>query len=592
MTTVRVLVLSAARPLRAQRIAERISGETPEVELCGVVQQALCQLPSIQQRIATGDCDDISSGEARSKFHLRIRRILGEMVHWLLWCAHGFPHAKPAKTTFTVEDLQARCGQSDWPFLHSTDLSGKNTMDFVARQRPNLIMVLGEPSLSRELLDLPSLGSIQVRVHDSSDDTSDSLAKDAELTVECYVKGSDGERSLASLNLPGQIHDRALSKALKRDLIADDLSVQAVKSLSTLNQAEASKEIQDWMRRMLSPYLDQFRTPTSKEAVSRQRYRSILRLCAESLLFVPWVIVRNSYRRLRRRYPVLILTHHLVADRPHVMGVPTEDMWRRIRFLQRHYRIVSLSEAESLLSSGNVSVPTVVLTFDDGYCDNYITLRAVVEETRAKIVMFLATDQVELHKEFDHDLVAGIRNFFPLSWDQVDHWNQRDVEFGSHTCTHIDCGSRDRARLQTEVAGSARDLEMRLRQPCRFFAFPFGKRENMSAEAVQIAAATYSTFVSSYGGENLPRKGHREQHLLRKGFYPHPWELELELQSVFDLVQSARMRATRMFSKLRPNPGTARSLRQLSWTLWHACLLLLAILPPFRRMLDDPSGER
>jgi peptidoglycan/xylan/chitin deacetylase (PgdA/CDA1 family) len=564
----------------------------PDFEICGVVQQTLRQLPWIQQRIATGDIDGVGSGgRVSSKTSLWIRKILVEVLHWLLWCVHGCPRGVQAKTSFTVEDLATRCWQSGWPFLLTDHLSGEDVVEFARGQHPNLLIVLGEPILSREMLDVPSLGSTRVLVQQGSNDTTAVLQKGTELKVEYFAKGSDCAFHLASVTLPAQIHDGPLSKTLKSDLIADDLLVQAAKNLGKGSQTQASKQVREWVQRTLSPYLDQFKWSPAQGGCFPRRYRSIPKLCAQSLLCLPWVITRNWHRRLRSRYPVLILTHHLVTDRSHAMGIPTEDFWRRVRFLQRQYRIVSLSEADKLLRSGSVSVPTVALTLDDGYCDNYVALRAVAEETGAKIVMFLATGQVESHREFDHDLTTGTRGFFPLTWAQVEDWSRRDIEFGSHTRTHFDCGSRDCARLKTEIAGSGRDIEIRLGRPCRFFAFPFGKRENMSPEAMDMAASTCSGFLSSYGGENLTRKGHKQQHLLRKGFHSDPWELELEMQSVFDLVQSSRLRLQRWLSSLRTGQVAANSIRRWPWTLLHASLLLLAVLPPFRRLLDEIFGE-
>jgi peptidoglycan/xylan/chitin deacetylase (PgdA/CDA1 family) len=592
MTRVRILVLSGARPLRARRIAERISSDVPDFEVCGVVQHALRQLPWSQQRIATGEIGGIGSSLwVSSKTSLRMRKILSEMVHWFLWCVHGCPRRMRAKTSFTVEELASHCRQSGWPFLVADDLSGEDVVEFGRGQRPDLVIVLGDPLLNREMLDVPSLGLTRVLVQDGSHDTAALLQERTDLTVEYLAKGSDCVYRLASLTLPTQIHDGPLSKTLKSDLIADDLLVQAGKSLGKGSQRQASKEIKEWVAGTLSPYLDQCGRSSAQEAHSPARYRSIPKLCAHSLLCLPWVMSRNWYRRLRSRYPVLILAHHLVSDRPHAMGITTEDLWRRIHFLQRQYRIASLSEADELLRSGSVSVPTAVLTFDDGYCDNYIALRAVAEETGTKIVMFLATGQIELRQEFDHDLATGTRNFFPLTWAQVEDWSRRNIEFGGHTRTHFDCGSSDRARLETEIVGSGKDIEIRLGGRCRFFAFPFGKRENISPEAMQIAASSYSGFLSSYGGENLPRKGQKRQHLLRKGFHSDPWELELEMQSVFDLAQSSRLRLQRSLSRLRSGQGAAMSMRRWPWTLLHACLVLLANLPPFRRLLDEISAD-
>jgi peptidoglycan/xylan/chitin deacetylase (PgdA/CDA1 family) len=590
--TVRILILSDARPRRAHRIAERISSEVPDAEICGVVQHALHRLPWLQQVIATGDIDRIGrDGRVPETSALWIRRILDKMVHALLWFAHGCPLGLHANIGFTAEDLGTRCRDSSLPFLLVPDPSSDSVEEFCRRQCPNLVIVLGEPSLRRELLNVPSLGLARVLVQDISTDAKASLQPGTKLTVECFAHESDRACPLTSLILPVQIHDEPLGKILKRDLIADDLLVQAAKALAKGSVTQASQEITEWAHRTLIPYLDQLGQAPPEPISLPGRCRSIAKLCAQSLLCFPWLISRNWYRRLRSRYPVLILAHHLVSDRPHRMGMPTEDLWRRIRFLQRQYRIVSLSEASHQLASGKVSMPTAVLTFDDGYCDNYISLRAVAEETGTKIVLFLATVKVELHQEFDHDLMAGTRGFLPLTWDQVEEWSRRDVEFGSHTRTHFDCGCRERSRLEREIAESQRDLEMRLGQPCRFFAFPFGKQQNMSPEAMQIAASNYSIFLSAYGGENLPHREHGQRHLLRKGFYSDPWELELELQSVFGLVETTKVALRRTLARLRPWPLIAGWVWKTLWAFLHACLILLAILPPLRRMLDEISGD-
>jgi peptidoglycan/xylan/chitin deacetylase (PgdA/CDA1 family) len=224
------------------------------------------------------------------------------------------------------------------------------------------------------------------------------------------------------------------------------------------------------------------------------------------------------------------------------MGISTETFWRQVRFLQRHYRIVGLCEALQLLQSGDVKVPTIALTFDDGYEDNFVGLRGVAEEAGIPITSFVALEPVEMNREFDHDLGNGIRGFLPLTWEQIRYWNLRGAEFGSHTRTHLDCGSTDRQRLATEIVGSRNDLENQLGNPVRFFAFPFGKHLNMSPEALELAASTYQSFLSWLGGENLPGSAVNHQHLFRKSLYADLWELALELQSVFDLVAKIKRR--------------------------------------------------
>src|SRR2546429_6453382 len=120
------------------------------------------------------------------------------------------------------------------------------------------------------------------------------------------------------------------------------------------------------------------------------------------------------------------------------------------------------------------------------------------------------------------------------------YWNTRGAEFGSHTRTHFDCGSVHLENLQSEILGSRNDLEARLTRPVEFFAFPYGKHKNMSSEAKRLAASAYTHYVSFLGGESLAKAGQSQTHLFRKKFYRSQWELELELQSVFDLVDDIK----------------------------------------------------
>jgi peptidoglycan/xylan/chitin deacetylase (PgdA/CDA1 family) len=222
------------------------------------------------------------------------------------------------------------------------------------------------------------------------------------------------------------------------------------------------------------------------------------------------------------------------------MSISTEGFWRQMLFLHRHYRIVSLTQAAQLLNSSDVSLPTVALTFDDGYADNFVSLRAVAEEFLVPVALFITTVPVDLRQEFQHDVIKGLRGAFPMSWEQIRYWNQRGAEIGSHTRTHIRCGLADRAQLVQEIAGSKEEFRSRLGEDPRFFAFPFGTREDMPAAAIHVAETAYPYFLSAYGGENFPDPASGNAHLFRKNAYPEPWELELELQSVFDFVEGVK----------------------------------------------------
>jgi peptidoglycan/xylan/chitin deacetylase (PgdA/CDA1 family) len=379
------------------------------------------------------------------------------------------------------------------------------------------------------------------------------------MTLE-HLAGDPASRStLASLTLPLQPEDGPLGVSLKADLIEDDLLVEAAAALRSGEAAQAAEQASQWVKEVLSPYLAQLPAPAVAPRVAARAFcRSRLYLSLESALLVsPFVMGRNWLRRWRRRCPVLILAYHLVSDRGHRMGISTERFWRQVRFLQRHYRIVSLKEAARLLDSGENAAPAVSLTFDDGYADNFVSLRAVADEAGIPVSIFLTTRPVSLHTEFQHDVAKGERGAFPLSWDQVRYWSRRGAEFGGHTRTHVNCGTNQATVLQEELHGAREDLERELGAPATFFAFPYGQRESISKEARRVAQSTYAHFLSSFGGENIPNGARSHAHLLRKPAYTEPWELELDLQSVFDLVGAAkrwfRARAGSASSPARPS---------------------------------------
>ena len=548
MKRFRILLLSNTRPSRAWKMATRIAEEIRDAEICGLVQRPMHTLAQAQQMIV--DCPSPRGWLASATCRL---------VDWALWLVHGCP-SNQKKAAFTVERLAGHFREAGLPFLLAESFGQTKVTDFICKRRPDLIVVLGDFRPEPELVRLPLWGLISVYEREVESDGT-KTAGGREIKLQHFAKDAELASVITRINVPLQPYDAFPELTLKTDLIADDLLLQAARQLQTGDPAAAAEAVSQWADSMFSPYLRQLEPASNATTINPPvpLRRSSWKLCMDTLLLCsPLIAGRNWYRRLRRRYPVLILAHHLVCDRPHPMGISTAHLWQQIRFLQRHYRFVSLSKAADLLRLGKVTVPTLVLTFDDGYMDNLLSLRAVAEEADVPVAVFVVVDPVTNHREFQHDLDAGIKGMLPLTWEQIRYWADSGAEFGSHTRTHFDCRSTDQTRLQQEIVESKTDLEAQLERPVNFFAFPFGKQNNISLPALEIAKSAYPHFLSSHGGENSPNDGSNHQHLLRKEHFPHPWELELELQSVFDLVKvikqafrAMRPRGSRLLAKFR-----------------------------------------
>jgi peptidoglycan/xylan/chitin deacetylase (PgdA/CDA1 family) len=542
----RILLLSRVRPVRTWRFVNRITQEVPAAEICGIVQRPMRQLPLVEQLIARGCIFQTfrSPGalwRAMSLFCSVVRRF----IHWVLWWVHGCPGNLDESSEFTADRLIQKCAQVGWPAIVTAHSSDAEVLEFIRQKDADLLVVLGEFPLGPDLLAIPSHGVI--RVEQSKCQNSGVPGKESlRIRIEHFTKDSETPFVIASLTVPPEPNAGLLGLTIKIDLISNDLLIETASALRAGNTTQASIQLTEWIGRIYSPYATQLEHSAIKtihSAPSDQPHRPVWKLCMETLLLCsPWIVLRNWYRRLRGRYPVLILAHHVVSDRPHTMGMSTETFWRQVRFLQRHYRIASLSDALELLRADQVHVPTVTLTFDDGYADNFVSLRAVAEETGISVALFITIHPVEYRRAFQHYFMNGSTDLLPLTWEQIRYWSLRGAEFGSHTRTHFDCNSADRPRLEQEIVGSKADLESHLENAVPVFAFPFGQAHNMSSEALELAGSAYAYFVSDFGGENLPGQAGSGKHLFRKGFYAHPWELELELQSVFDLGKSMKQR--------------------------------------------------
>jgi hypothetical protein len=106
---------------------------------------------------------------------------------------------------------------------------------------------------------------------------------------------------------------------------------------------------------------------------------------------------------------------------------------------------------------------------------------------------------------FTHDLLRGHR-FAPNTIEQLRALAAAGVEIGAHSFTHADLGAiRDSRLLHHEMVMAKQALEKAVCRAVRYFAFPYGLRENLSAAAFEMAeAAGYAGACSAYGGFNFP----------------------------------------------------------------------------------------
>jgi peptidoglycan/xylan/chitin deacetylase (PgdA/CDA1 family) len=231
----------------------------------------------------------------------------------------------------------------------------------------------------------------------------------------------------------------------------------------------------------------------------------------------PYRCRKNSSACLAGRAPVAVLIFHRIADdQANLWTTSTGTFFEAIRWLKPRFDLISLSEAQRRIRAGTNDRPSVSITFDDGYAVNCEHALPLLVRERIPCTYFVCTDPVLRGDCFKHDLLQG-NHFAPNTTDQLKTLVQGGIEIGAHTRAHANLGTvHNRVRLVDELVTARDELETALGSSIRYFAFPFGRHENLSVEAFHVAQeAGYEGVCSAYGGYNMP--GDDPFHLQRRG---------------------------------------------------------------------------
>jgi len=251
----------------------------------------------------------------------------------------------------------------------------------------------------------------------------------------------------------------------------------------------------------------------------------------------------DLYVRARRIRGAVILMYHSVAPperrihQDQAMAMPEPIFAAQMAFLSRRRRVISLDALAGMLDEGQSPEPgSVVITFDDGYLDNYEVAAPILAHHGLPATVLLATGYVEraenmwidelygafrgrtqqrlglLDAAFDlskptqrdqacqlaagalvpasraerAELMSSIRDQLEpqsneirlmMNWDEVRELHRRypNISIGSHTREHIDLSSAPNDEVVKELSAAHEDIRRELGFEATHFAFPYGR---------------------------------------------------------------------------------------------------------------------
>ncbi|MFA6092962.1 MAG: polysaccharide deacetylase family protein [Elusimicrobiota bacterium] len=222
----------------------------------------------------------------------------------------------------------------------------------------------------------------------------------------------------------------------------------------------------------------------------------------------------NWWRPLSKGLPVLM--YHKIGDAP--QGSKLAKLWvsgamfrRQMEYLRRHgYTTLLFSQMHDILQ-GRAPSPEkpALVTFDDGYANNYELAFPILRDLGLKGNIFLVHDTLDHHNAW-HD--PGREPWLRMArWEHVREMIDSGVmDFGSHTMGHPNLASLPIEQVRWQLRESKKRLEEKLGRPFHFFAYPYGA----------------GAFVPEVRKEAL-EAGYLYDFSIRQGTAPWPWNPEL-----------------------------------------------------------------
>ncbi len=187
-------------------------------------------------------------------------------------------------------------------------------------------------------------------------------------------------------------------------------------------------------------------------------------------------IIKLFYYSLVRYFPargVVVLMYHSVGDNSEFFTVSAADFEKQMAYLaENNYHVLSVSKAIELFEGGRELPPkTVIITFDDGYKDNYDYVFPVLKKYGFSAAIFIVTGSVGGARTTTKGTALPT-----LNWQQIKEMADSGlVEFFPHSHTHPKLDLISDEDIRYEVQTSKNILEKELGKKMTNFAYPYGR---------------------------------------------------------------------------------------------------------------------
>ncbi len=190
---------------------------------------------------------------------------------------------------------------------------------------------------------------------------------------------------------------------------------------------------------------------------------------------------------------LVVLTYHRIADTrtdlfyDPVISASPESLYDQVKWLSNRVRLLTLNEVIAQVESGTPwKEPVAILTFDDGYADNFYRAVPILRECNAPATFFIPTAFIDAPCVPWWDHVAYVIKRTQVLWFTLEQ-NQNS----SQTPLTIDLRTVSRTAAITTIIRAF--LDNKIADECRFLT-QLGERAEVDVDCKQLGRELFMTW--------------------------------------------------------------------------------------------------
>lgn len=197
-------------------------------------------------------------------------------------------------------------------------------------------------------------------------------------------------------------------------------------------------------------------------------------------------LIRFARKKILKRGRLMVIFYHRIGEPENEDGhlcVSPQNFTKHLQYLLRNFNIISLRELLQYL--GKRVYPkqdSVMITFDDGWEDNYTNAFPLLKKYKVPVTIFLVSGSIGKERMLkEHQIKEMVHREIAFG---------PQIEIGVHTHTHPHLSLLNNDEVRREILDSKSKIESIINAPAISFAYPYGLKGDFNENTINILKET------------------------------------------------------------------------------------------------------